>query len=50
MKDFGALNGNPIRNKDTILQDINLSLGKSADSNPSVEYLITKPCGYIALP
>ena len=62
MKNFKEPNGIPISNKETILQEINLSLHKDSDfnqsnpsnpsnqSNPSVEYLITKPYGFIRLP
>ena len=37
-----------IENKETILDELNKSLG--TNSNPSVEYLITKPYGLIRLP
>ncbi len=37
-----------IKNKDTILDELNKSLNKK--SNPSVEYLITKPYGLFRLP
>lgn len=37
-----------IKNKDTILDELNKSLDKK--TNPSVEYLITKPYGLIRLP
>jgi hypothetical protein len=39
---------NEIVNKDTILNEIDKALGKK--SNPSVEYLITKPYGLFKLP
>lgn len=47
---FGAPDGLPISNKDTILKEINVALGKQENDNPSVEYLITKPFGLIKLP
>jgi len=37
-----------IKNKNTILDELNESLGYK--SNPSVEYLITKPYGLVKLP
>ena len=39
---------NGITNKETILQEINASQGKSA--NPCIEYIITRPFGYLKLP
>jgi hypothetical protein len=47
---FGEPDGNPISNKETILEEINLALGKNHDQNPSIEYLITKPYGLFRLP
>ena len=49
-KSFGAPDGKPISNKDTILNEINYALVNNGESNPSVEYLITKPFGLINLP
>lgn len=46
--DFGAVGGTHISNKDTILDDINIALGKP--KNPSVEYLFVTPFVHIKLP
>lgn len=46
--DFGEPYGTPIKNKDTILSEVNATLGKR--HNPSVEYIITRPYGVISLP
>jgi hypothetical protein len=45
--DFGDVNGSAISNKDTILDEINESLGKQ---NPSVEYILVKPFAMVKLP
>lgn len=45
---FGEINGTPIKNKDTILTEINKCLGKS--KNPSIEYIITLPYSIVSLP
>jgi hypothetical protein len=39
-----------IKNKDTILNELNNLLNSNSNSNPSVEYLITKPYGLFRLP
>ena len=48
--DFGLVNGTSISNIDTILKDVNKSLGKHQDDNPNIEYIITRPYGLISLP
>ncbi len=45
---FGEINGTPISNKDTILDEIDKTL--SMNKHPSVEYLITMPFGLFNLP
>jgi hypothetical protein len=46
--DFGELNGTAIKNKDSILNEIDVILGKK--KHPAVEYIITRPYGLITLP
>eukprot|EP00602_Paraphysomonas_sp_CaronLab_P009472 CAMPEP_0185030380 /NCGR_PEP_ID=MMETSP1103-20130426/17312_1 /TAXON_ID=36769 /ORGANISM="Paraphysomonas bandaiensis, Strain Caron Lab Isolate" /LENGTH=245 /DNA_ID=CAMNT_0027565487 /DNA_START=88 /DNA_END=822 /DNA_ORIENTATION=- len=48
--DFGEVGGTPIENKDSILGDINRALGRDTDSNPCVEYILSKPYGILSLP
>jgi len=50
LQKFGLMNGQPISNKDTILQEINEKLGKNLDSHPSVSYILTRPFGLLTLP
>lgn len=46
-EDFGDVDGTTISNKDTILDEINGSLGKT--ENPSIEYILVKPFSMVNL-
>lgn len=45
-KSFGEVNGTPISNKDTILQEINKAVDQP--TNPSIEYILVRP--FIVIP
>lgn len=44
---FGELNGTPISNKDTILDEINTAL--KTNKNPSIEYILVRPFIFVPL-
>lgn len=48
LSDFGKTNGTPISNKNTILQEIDRTLGYN--KNPDIEYLLSRPYTFIPLP
>lgn len=45
--DFGSVNGTPISNLNTILKEINLSLGTAKNSD--VEYILVKPFSHLKI-